>query len=84
MQIIDIQAAKYEINRMAREFDSTTFVPEINEHYDGEYYTIIFQRGSHTYSLEVEGERLAGWLKDGQRSQDMEETVRLAVEELGS
>ena len=85
MQNIDIVNVKYMLSHVAHEFDSQTFIADVEEHYSGEFYNINFQRGYSTYTLEVEGERLARWLAADETSPDMidmVDSVKLAVEEL--
>ena len=85
MQEIDIANVRYQLGRVAHEFDSQTFVAEVEEHYGGELYAITFQRGYHTYVLEIDGEQLTHWFSAQEHSKDMNdmvEAVKLAVEEL--
>lgn len=87
MQEIDFEALKYQLDHIAHGFDSQTFIVNIEEHYGGELYKINFQRGYSTYTLEVDGERLARWQSSEEQSQDMKDmidAVKLAVEELES
>jgi hypothetical protein len=81
---MDEETAKYRLTRLAREFDSQTFVAAIEEHYGGEIWKIFFQRGYHSYVVEIENERLEGWLASENPTPDMIETVKLAVEELAT
>ena len=82
MQEVDLETAKYRLGRLAHEFDSQVFIADIEEHYGGEFYNVVFQRGYHTYVLEVEGERFSSWFADSEASPDMVKAVKLAVEEL--
>ncbi len=84
MQQVDIEDAKYKLGKLAREFDSQVFIQKIEEHYNGEFYNVIFQRGSHTYTLEVDGTQFASWFETDGIPFDMEQAVRLAAEELES
>ena len=82
MGSIDVVTAKYRLSRLAREFDTQTFIASIEELYDGEAYKVVFQRGYHSYVQEIEGDRFAAWLADEEDAPDMVEVVKLAVEEL--
>jgi len=84
MRAVDIQAAKDRFGHLVRGFDSQTFIVSVDELHGGEDYNIVFQRGYHTYVLEVESGRLAAWLEADEEPPDMIEAVKLAVEELTS
>jgi hypothetical protein len=84
MQEIDMDAVKYKLGRLIRQMDSQTFVTNIEEHYGGEFYMITFQRGCHTYTLELDGERFINWFADEEITSDMEHTIRDITEELSN
>ena len=84
MPAIDLETAKYRLGHLAREFDSQTFVVSIEESHDGELYKVVFQRGYHSYVLEVEADRFSGWFAGDEDMAAMVEAVKLAVEELVS
>lgn len=84
MQPIDLEEAKYILSKTSRRFDSQMYVQSIEEHYDGELYKVFFQRGYHSYILEVEGERFASWFSSEDQPEDMIKAIRLAAEELAT
>ncbi len=85
MMLTDLDTAKYRLSRVAREHDSQTFVVSVEDMYDGEFYKIAFQRGFHTYTYEVEGERFQEWFEDEDHPHpDMVHVVSIAVDELTS
>jgi hypothetical protein len=81
---IDIETAKYEINKLLHHYDPQCYVVALDEVYGGEFYRLTYARGYATYTEEIEADRLASWFEDDLPSPDMENSIKKAVEELNS
>jgi len=79
---IDIETAKYEINKLLHHYDPQCYIVSLDEVYGGEFYRLTYARGYATYTEEIEPERLASWFEGEMPSRDMEESIKKVVEEL--
>jgi hypothetical protein len=82
MEPLDMETAKYLVNRLIHEYDSQTYMTSVEEVSSGELYNVTFQRGYHSYVQEIETERFASWFESDIPSDDLIHFVKQIVEEL--
>ncbi len=81
---IDIETAKYEINKLLHHYDPQCYVVALDEVYGGEFYRLTYGHGCATYTQEIEADRFASWFEGDIPSPDLENAVKQAIEELNA